>query len=58
MLWSQTPFRKMSRHEFANDQNAAGTCARTAELSGRGVPSRAHRSISPFMASSIFSNGT
>ena len=32
--------------EFAKNQKQAGTCARTAELSGRGVPSRWQRSIS------------
>src|SRR5581483_279269 len=34
--WSSTPFLKISRHEFAKNQKQAGTCARTAELSGRG----------------------
>jgi hypothetical protein len=46
-----------SRHEFAKDQNAAGTCARTAELSSRGVPSRRQRSISTRISLSIRSTG-
>jgi hypothetical protein len=48
----------MSRQESANDQKALGTCARTAELSGRGVPSRAQRSISARISALIFSGGT
>ena len=56
--WSTTPLWKMSRHESANAQNAFGACARTAELSGRGVPSRAQRSISACIRSSIVSSGT
>ena len=52
------PSRKRSFHEFAKNQNAAGTCARTAELSGRGVPSRAQRSISACISGVISSNGT
>ena len=39
-------------------QKAAGTCARTAELSGRGVPSRAQRSIASRISSVIASSGT
>jgi hypothetical protein len=49
---------KISRHELANAQNAPGTWARTAELSGRGVPSRAQRSISARISGVIFSGGT
>src|SRR5437899_1023945 len=43
MPWSATPFLNTSRHELANDQNTAGTWARIAWLSGRGVlsPGRA-----------------
>ena len=42
-LWYHRRFKAMpvwntSRHELANDQNTAGTCARIAWLSGRGVP--------------------
>jgi len=48
----------MSFHELAKNQKHAFTCARTAVLSGRGVPSRAQRSISPRIAASIFSSGT
>jgi hypothetical protein len=40
MAWSATPFLNTSRQELANDQNTAGTWARIAWLSGRGVPSR------------------
>jgi hypothetical protein len=45
-------------HESAKNQKQAGTWARIAELSGRGVPSRWQRSISARMRASIFSNGT
>src|SRR5262249_12376937 len=48
----------MSRQELAKNQKHAGTCARTAELSGRGVPSRWQRSISLRISASIFSSGT
>jgi hypothetical protein len=48
----------MSRQELANAQNAPGTWARTAELSGRGVPMRAQRSISVRISGVIFSSGT
>ncbi len=58
MAWSQTPFLKMSRQELANAQKAAGTCARTAELSGRGVPSRRQRSISFCISGSMFPGST
>jgi hypothetical protein len=57
MAWSQTPSRKIVSHDRANAQKQAGTCARTAELSGRGVPSRRHRSISARISSSITSSG-
>jgi len=40
------------------EQKQAGTWARTAVLSGRGVPSRAQRSISARIAASIVSSGT
>src|SRR5262249_9474415 len=52
MPCSATPFLNTSRHELAKDQNTAGTWARTAWLSGRGVPSRAQRSNSARMAAS------
>jgi hypothetical protein len=52
------PSRKRSFQAVAKNQNAAGTCARTAELSGRGVPSRAHRSISACISGVISSYGT
>ena len=58
MVWSQTPLWKIDFQESANAQNAFGACARTAELSGRGVPSRAQRCISSCMRSSISSSGT
>ena len=58
MAWSHTPVWKMSRQELANAQNAPGTWARTAELSGRGVPMRAQRSISVRICGVIFSSGT
>ena len=58
MAWSQTPSWKIAFHESANAQNAAGTWARTAELSGRGVPSRAHRCISSCIRSSMSSSAT
>jgi hypothetical protein len=48
----------MSRQELAKDQNAPGTWARTAELSGRGVPIFAHRSISARISGVIFSSET
>jgi hypothetical protein len=51
------PWRKRSFQEFAKNQNAAGTCARIAELSGRGVPSRAQRSISARISGVISSSG-
>jgi hypothetical protein len=38
MPWSAMPVWKTSRHVLANDQNVAGTWARMAWLSGRGVP--------------------
>src|SRR5664279_2955520 len=53
ILGSATPFLNTSRQVLANDQNAAGTCARIAWLSGRGVPSRAQRSNSAIMAGSL-----
>ena len=52
------PSRNRSFHEFAKNQNAAGTWARTAVLSGRGVPSRAQRSISARISGVISSSGT
>src|SRR5262249_49531209 len=52
MPWSATPFLNTSRHELAKDQNTAGTWARIAWLSGRGVPSRAQRANSARMAAS------
>ena len=57
-MWSQTPLWKIDFQESAKAQNAFGACARTAELSGRGVPSRAQRCISSCMRSSISSSGT
>ena len=57
-LWSTIPVRNRSRQLLAKNQNAAGTCARTAELSGRGVPSRAQRSISARISGVISSTGT
>jgi hypothetical protein len=48
----------MSRHELEKAQNAPGTCARTAELSGRGVPSLAQRSISARISGVMFLSGT
>ena len=53
MPWSAMPVWKVSRQVLANDQNTAGTCARTAWLSGRGVPSRAQRANSACMAASV-----
>ena len=38
MPWSAMPVWNTSRQELANDQNTAGTWARIAWLSGRGVP--------------------
>jgi hypothetical protein len=58
MAWSHTPFLNRLRHELAKAQNAAGTWARTAELSGRGVPSRRQRSISFCMSGSICARST
>ena len=55
--WSQTPSRNSDCQDRANAQNAAGTCARTAELSGRGVPSRWQRSISARISGSIAASG-
>src|SRR5258708_39474781 len=52
IVWSQTPSRNTACHEFANDQNTAGTWARTDWLSGRGVPNRAHRSNSARISAS------
>ena len=54
---STTPWRNSSSQALAKNQNAAGTCARTAELSGRGVPSRAQRSISARMSAVMSSSG-
>ena len=58
MAWSATPFLNTSRQLLANDQNTAGTWARTAWLSGRGVPSRAQRSNSASMAGSVTVDGS
>ena len=58
MAWSATPFLNTSRQLLANDQNTAGTCARTAWLSGRGVPSRRQRSSSASMAASVMRAGS
>ena len=55
--WSTTPLRNRSFQELAKNQNAAGTWARTAELSGRGVPSRAQRSISARISGVMSSSG-
>ena len=57
IAWSATPFLNTSRQEFANDQNTAGTWARIAWLSGRGVPSRAQRSNSASIFSSVTVDG-
>ena len=43
---------------IGEEPEAAGTWARIAELSGRGVPSRWQRSISARILASIFSSGT
>ena len=56
--WSRTPFLNRSRQELAKNQKHAFTCARIAELSGRGVPSRRQRSISARIASSICTSPT
>jgi hypothetical protein len=45
-------------HESAKNQKHASTWARIAELSGRGVPSRWHRSISSLIRGVIVSRGT
>src|SRR5262247_3259971 len=58
MAWSATPCLNTSRQELANDQNVAGTWARIAWLSGRGVPSRAARANSAFMASFTVAGST
>src|SRR5262245_27364329 len=58
ILWSAMPFLKTSRHVLANDQKVAGTWARMAWLSGRGVPSRAQRSNSAIMAGSLIVEGS
>ena len=52
------PLRNRSFQLLAKNQNAAGTCARIAELSGRGVPSRAQRSISARISGVMSSSGT
>src|SRR3954469_20918482 len=56
--WSRIPLRNRSSHALAKNQNAAGTWARMAELSGRGVPSRAQRSISARISGVMSSSGT
>jgi hypothetical protein len=56
--WSHTPLWNSACQESAKAQKAFGAFARTAELSGRGVPSRAQRRISSRIRSSIASSGT
>jgi hypothetical protein len=58
MSWSRMPLRNRSFQLLAKNQNAAGTWARIAELSGRGVPSRAQRSISARISGVMSSIGT
>src|SRR3954454_10604150 len=58
MEWSSTPFLNTSRQELAKNQKHSLTWARTAELSGRGVPSRWQRSISLRMSAAMASSGT
>src|SRR6185295_9738720 len=58
MLWSATPVWNTACQVLAKDQNVAGTWARIAWLSGRGVPSRAARTNSAFMASSTVAGST
>ena len=50
--------RKILCQDSAKNQKQAGTWARMAEISGRGVPSRWQRSISARMRASILSSGT
>jgi hypothetical protein len=52
------PGRDQQSPQCCQNQKQAGTCARIAELSGRGVPSRWQRSISSRILASIFSSGT
>ena len=55
--WKRGKLKSSSGQKVKNQKQAL-TWARTAELSGRGVPSRAQRSISARILSSILSSGT
>ena len=53
-----TPLRKATSQFFENERRIAGTCARIAWLSGRGVPWSAACSMYPRSSGSVsFSTG-
>src|SRR5436190_591208 len=60
--WSTIPLRKRSRHPFAKNQKAAGTCARTADRERRElvepVRRRPHRDVCSVLEHGVGSEET